>query len=282
MRDWRRVQSVKTNTKKESGIKSQELGVKARNKNSKLKTLNSKLKYKRILLKLSGEALMGDRSYGIDPATVEFMAMEIKKVFNMGVQVAVVIGGGNIFRGVEASVQGIERTSADYMGMLATVMNALALQNSLEKVGLRTRVQSAIDMRELAEPYIRRRAVRHLEKGRIVIFAAGTGNPYFTTDTAAALRAMEIGADVILKGTRVDGVYTADPEKDHSAKKYDVISYLDVIRHSLQVMDSTAITLCMDNNLPIVIFNIKKKDNIRDIIKGEKIGTTVLRQTKSH
>jgi len=257
VRDWRRVQSVKTNTK--------------------LKTLNSKLKYKRILLKLSGEALMGDRAYGIDPATVEFMAVEIKKVFDMGVQVAIVIGGGNIFRGVEASVQGIERTSADYMGMLATVMNALALQNSLEKVGLRTRVQSAIDMRELAEPYIRRRAVRHLEKGRIVIFAAGTGNPYFTTDTAAALRAMEIGADVILKGTRVDGVYTSDPEKDPSAKKYDVISYIDVIKHDLKVMDSTAITLCMDNNLPIVVFNIKKTDNIKNIIKGKKIGTTVLR-----
>ncbi len=233
--------------------------------------------YKKILLKLSGEVLMGDQSYGIDPATVQFMAAEIKKVYDMGIQISVVIGGGNIFRGVEASVKGMERASADYMGMLATVINALALQNSLEKLGLETRVQSAIEMRELAESYIRRKAVRHLEKGRIVIFAAGTGNPYFTTDTAAALRAMEIGAEVILKGTKVDGVYTADPAKDPTAKKYDVISYFDVIKQDLKVMDSTAITLCMDNNLPIVVFDIKKPDNIRKLLLGQKIGTTVVK-----
>jgi uridylate kinase len=205
------------------------------------------------------------------------MAAEIKKVYDMGLQISVVIGGGNIFRGVEASVKGMERASADYMGMLATVINALALQNSLEKLGLETRVQSAIEMRELAESYIRRKAVRHLEKGRIVIFAAGTGNPYFTTDTAAALRAMEIGAEVILKGTKVDGVYTADPAKDPAAKKYDVISYFDVIKQDLKVMDSTAITLCMDNNLPIVVFDIKKTDNIRKLLLGQKIGTTVVK-----
>jgi uridylate kinase len=236
-----------------------------------------KLVYKRILLKLSGEALMGDKSYGLDPATVQFVAGEIRKVLRMGVEVAVVIGGGNIFRGVEASVKGMERASADYMGMLATVINALALQNSLEQLGVQTRVQSAIEMRELAEQYIRRRAMRHLEKGRIVIFAAGTGNPYFTTDTAAALRAMEIGADVIMKGTKVDGVYTADPAKDPAAKKYSTISYIDVIKQNLKVMDSTAIMLCMDNNLPIVVFDMKKTDNIKNIILGKKIGTTVVR-----
>jgi uridylate kinase len=227
------------------------------------------------MLKLSGEVLMGDKSYGLDPATVLYMAAEIKKVYDMGVQIAVVIGGGNIFRGVEASVKGMERASADYMGMLATVINALALQNSLEQLGLQTRVQSAIGMQALAEPYIRRKAMRHLEKGRIVIFAAGTGNPYFTTDTAAALRAMEIGADVILKGTKVDGVYTADPVKDPTAKKFEDISYFDVIKHNLKVMDSTAITLCMDNNLPIVVFDIKRQDSIRNILLGQTIGTTV-------
>jgi uridylate kinase len=231
--------------------------------------------YKRILLKLSGEALMGDKTSGLDPTTVLFMAEEIKKVFDLGVQVAVVIGGGNIFRGVEASLKGIERASADYMGMLATVINALALQNALERIGLQTRVQSAIEMRQLAESYIRRKAMRHLEKGRIVIFAAGTGNPYFTTDTAAALRAIEIGADVIMKGTKVDGVYSADPAKHPAAKKYDTITYIDVIKQGLKVMDTTAITLCMDNSLPIVVFNIKKTDNIRNILLGRKIGTTV-------
>ncbi len=231
--------------------------------------------YKRILLKISGEALMGNRGYGIDPATVEFMAFEIRKGIDLGVQIAVVIGGGNIFRGVEASVRGMERASADYMGMLATVINALALQNAIERLGLQTRVQSAIEMRELAEQYIRRRAVRHLEKGRVVIFAAGTGNPYFTTDTAAALRAMEIGAEIILKGTKVDGVYTADPMKDPSAKRYDKISYLDVLKYNLKVMDSTAISMCMDNNLPIIVFDIRKADNIKNLIHGKRIGTLV-------
>jgi len=220
---------------------------------------------------------MGDKSYGLDPVTVRFMADEIRKVFDMGVQVAVVIGGGNIFRGVEASLKGMERASADYMGMLATVINSLALQNALERVGLQTRVQSAIEMRQLAESYIRRKAIRHLEKGRIVIFAAGTGNPYFTTDTAAALRAIEIGADVIMKGTKVDGVYNADPVKVPTAKKYDTISYINVIKQDLKVMDATAITLCMDNSLPIVVFDIKKTDNIKNILLGRKIGTTVVR-----
>ncbi|HKN19435.1 MAG TPA: UMP kinase [Dissulfurispiraceae bacterium] len=236
--------------------------------------------YKRILLKISGEALMGNRGYGIDPATVEFMAFEIKKGIDLGIQIAVVIGGGNIFRGVEASVKGMERASADYMGMLATVINALALQNALERLGLQTRVQSAIEMRELAEQYIRRRAIRHLEKGRVVIFAAGTGNPYFTTDTAAALRAMEIGAEIILKGTKVDGVYSADPMKDPSAKRYDKISYLDVLKYNLKVMDSTAISMCMDNNLPIVVFDIRKADNIKNLINGKRIGTLVSREPK--
>jgi uridylate kinase len=233
------------------------------------------LRYKRILLKLSGEALMGDKGYGIDAATVQYMASEIREISRLGVEIAVVIGGGNIFRGVEASVQGMERASADYMGMLATVINALALQNALEKVGVYTRVQSAIEMRELAEPYIRRRAMRHLEKGRVVIFAAGTGNPYFTTDTAAALRAMEIGATIILKATKVDGVYSSDPMKNRTATKYDRISYIDVLRKGLSVMDSTAISLCMDNNLPIVVFNLRGKGNIRKIVQGKKIGTLV-------
>jgi len=232
-------------------------------------------KYKRILLKLSGESLMGDKGYGIDSSTVQYMASEIREVFTMGVQVAVVIGGGNIFRGVEASVKGMERASADYMGMLATVINALALQNSLEKIGVPTRVQSAIEMRELAESYIRRKAIRHLEKGRVVIFAAGTGNPYFTTDTAAALRAMEIGAEVIMKATKVDGVYSSDPVKDPLAKKYASIGYIDVLSKGLSVMDSTAISLCMDNNLPIVVFNLRGKGNIRNIVLGKKIGTLV-------
>ncbi len=231
--------------------------------------------YTRILLKLSGEALMGDKGYGIDSSTVQYMASEIKGICTMGVEVAVVIGGGNIFRGVEASVKGMERASADYMGMLATVINALALQNSLEKIGIPTRVQSAIEMRELAESYIRRKAIRHLEKKRVVIFAAGTGNPYFTTDTAAALRAMEIGAEVILKATKVDGVYSSDPVKDPTARKFASIGYIDVLRKGLSVMDSTAISLCMDNNLPIVVFNVRRKGNIKDIIQGKKIGTLV-------
>ena len=232
-------------------------------------------KYKRILLKLSGEALMGDKGYGIDSSTVQYMASEIREICKMGVEVAVVIGGGNIFRGVEASVKGMERASADYMGMLATVINALALQNSLEKIGVPTRVQSAIEMRELAESYIRRKAIRHLEKGRVVIFAAGTGNPYFTTDTAAALRAMEIGAEVILKATKVNGIYSSDPVKDPTARKFDSIGYFDVLRKGLAVMDSTAISLCMDNNLPIVVFNVRGKGNIKNIVQGKKIGTLV-------
>ena len=219
--------------------------------------------------------MMGDMAYGVDPSTVDFIAKEIKDAVSMGVELAIVIGGGNIFRGVEASLKGIERTSADYMGMLATVINALALQNYLEKYGIPTRVQSAIEMKELAESYIRRKAMRHLEKGRIVIFAAGTGNPYFTTDTAASLRAMEIGADVILKATKVDGVYSSDPMKDPSAKKYHTVSYIDVLNQGLSIMDSTAISLCMDNNLPIVVFNLRDKGNIRKIIEGKKIGTLV-------
>jgi uridylate kinase len=231
--------------------------------------------YRRILLKVSGEALMGDKGYGIDAHTVDFMAREIKDVCSMGIQLAIVIGGGNIFRGVQASLEGMERASADYMGMVATVINALALQNSLEKHGIPTRVQSAIEMKELAESYIRRKAIRHLEKGRVVIFAAGTGNPYFTTDTAAALRAMEIGAELIIKGTKVDGVYSADPLKDPHAVKFSSLTYIDVLKKGLGVMDSTAISLCMDNNLPIVVFNLRGKGNIRKIIEGKKIGTLV-------
>jgi uridylate kinase len=232
-------------------------------------------KYKRILLKVSGEALMGDKGYGIDANTVDFMAREIKDVCSMGIELAIVIGGGNIFRGVQASLEGMERASADYMGMVATVINALALQNALEKYSIPTRVQTAIEMKELAESYIRRRAIRHLEKGRVVIFAAGTGNPYFTTDTAAALRAMEIGADIIMKGTKVDGVYSADPVKDPHAVKYSTLSYIDVLKKGLGVMDSTAISLCMDNDLPIVVFNLRGKGNIRKVIEGKKIGTLV-------
>lgn len=238
--------------------------------------LRQKRKYNRILLKLSGEALMGDRGYGIDPGTIGFIAEEIKKTIETtGVQMALVIGGGNIFRGVEATTHGMDRASADYMGMLATVINALAVQSALENKGVPTRVQSAIEMRELSEPYIRRRAVRHLEKGRVVIFAAGTGNPFFTTDTAAALRAMEIDAEIICKATKVDGVYTSDPVKDRSAKKFDYISYLEVIKKGLKVMDSTAITLCMDNNMPIVVFNLKGKGNVKALVEGKKVGTLI-------
>jgi len=219
--------------------------------------------------------MMGDKGYGIDSSTVDFIAKEIREAVSRGVEVAVVIGGGNIFRGVEASVRGMERASADYMGMLATVINALALQNYLEKYGVSTRVQSAIEMKELAEPYIRRKAMRHLEKGRTVIFAAGTGNPYFTTDTAAALRAMEIGAEVILKATKVDGIYSSDPMKDPAAKKYRTVTYIDVLKRGLSIMDSTAVSLCMDNSLPIVVFNLRGIGNIRKIIEGKKIGTLV-------
>ncbi|MBI4679924.1 MAG: UMP kinase [Nitrospirae bacterium] len=234
-----------------------------------------KAKYKRVLLKLSGEALMGEKGYGIDQKIVQFISKEIEDVSSFGVQLAVVIGGGNIFRGLEASSEGMERTTADYMGMLATVLNALALQNALEHRGIPTRVLSAIEMRELAEPYIRRRAMRHLEKGRVVIFAAGTGNPYFTTDTAAALRAMEIGAHVILKATKVDGVYSSDPLKDPRAKKFPEITFIDVLKKGLKVMDSTAVSLCMDNNLPIIVFNLTGKGNVKKIIEGKKVGTLV-------
>ncbi|MEE9523116.1 MAG: UMP kinase [Thermodesulfovibrionales bacterium] len=232
-------------------------------------------KYKRILLKLSGEALMGNRGYGIDPETVDYMSREVRSIVKMGVETAIVIGGGNIFRGVEASIEGISRASADYMGMLATVINALALQNSLEKLEIPTRVQSAIEMRELAEPYIRRKAVRHLEKKRIVIFGAGTGNPYFTTDTAAALRAMEIGADIILKGTKVNGVYSSDPVKNSDARFYKKIKYMDVLKKGISVMDSTAISLCMDNSMPIIVYNLRKKGNLKKIVEGKQIGTIV-------
>ena len=231
--------------------------------------------YKRVLLKLSGEALGGDQGYGIDPNTITAIAREVKRVVELGVELSLVIGGGNIFRGLAASSKGMDRASADYMGMLATMINSLALQDALEKVGVDTRVQSAIAMAEVAEPYIRRRAVRHLEKGRVVIFGAGTGNPYFTTDTAASLRAMEIGADVILKGTKVDGVYSADPQKDPSATKYESLTYLEVLRKGLQVMDATAISLCMDNSLPIIVFDVTTDGNVVRVICGDRIGTLV-------
>ena len=233
------------------------------------------IKYQRILLKLSGEALAGEQGYGIDPEVITNIATEIKEVSDMGVQVALVIGGGNIFRGLAASSKGMERASADYMGMLATVMNSLAMQDALEKQGVVTRVQSAIEMQQVAEPYIRRRAVRHLEKGRVVIFSAGTGNPYFTTDTAASLRAMEINAEVIIKATKVDGVYTADPKKDSEAVKLPVLTYLEVLQKGLQVMDATATSLCMDNNLPMIIFDMTQRGNIQKVVRGESIGTIV-------
>jgi uridylate kinase len=231
--------------------------------------------YKRILLKISGEALAGELGYGIDPKILELIAQEVLEVYHLGVEVAVVIGGGNIFRGIAAAAQGMERTSADYMGMVATILNALALQNMLEKNQVLTRVQSALEIKQLAEPYIRRKAIRHLEKRRVVIFAGGTGNPYFSTDTAAVLRAMEIGADVILKGTKVEGIFDKDPMKFPDAVKFDSLSFLDVIKKGLKVMDTTAVTLCMDNNLPIVVFNVKKPGNFRKVAEREKIGTLV-------
>ncbi|HKW00586.1 MAG TPA: UMP kinase [Vicinamibacterales bacterium] len=232
--------------------------------------------YSRILLKLSGEALMGEQAFGIDPAITTQIAREIGEVQSLGVQIGVVIGGGNLFRGLAASARGMDRSTADSMGMLATVINALALQDALEQIGVTTRVATAIEMRSVAEPFIRRRAIRHLEKGRIVVFAAGTGNPYFTTDTAAALRAMEMRAEVILKGTKVDGVYTADPMIDRTAKRYDSISYLEVLERGLKVMDATAISLCMDNKLPIIVFNLRQGGNLRRVIMGEPVGTTVM------
>jgi uridylate kinase len=235
----------------------------------------STAKYRRLLLKVSGEMLAGEQGYGIQPAILENLAEEISSVVALDVQVAIVIGGGNIFRGIAASASGMERASADYMGMLATVLNALALQNALERVGVITRVQSAIEMRQLAEGYIRRRAIRHLEKNRVVIFAGGTGNPYFSTDTAAVLRAMEISAQVIMKGTKVDGIYEADPVTNPSAKKYDSISFLSILNQNLKVMDSTAISLCMDNKLPLIVFNLKISGNFKRVALGEPLGTLV-------
>lgn len=238
--------------------------------------MSQTIKYKRILLKLSGEALMGDQNYGIDPKVLEQYAQEILSVVNLGVEVAIVIGGGNIFRGVQG-VQGglVDRAQGDYMGMLATVINAMALQGAVESAGIKTRLLSAIKMEQICEPFIRRRAMRHLEKGRVVIFGAGTGNPYFTTDTAAALRSVEIEADVVLKGTRVDGIYTADPEKDSNATKYDEITYSEVYSKGLNVMDMTAITLCQENNLPIIVFDMNKEGNFINLAKGETVGTLV-------
>jgi uridylate kinase len=231
--------------------------------------------YKRILLKLSGEALMGEQSYGIDPAVATQIAKDVKEIQGLGVETAIVIGGGNIFRGVAASARGMDRATADYMGMLATIINALALQDALEQQGVPTRVVTAIEMRAVAEPFIRRRAIRHLEKGRVVVFGAGTGNPYFSTDTAAALRAMEIKADVIMKGTKVDGIFDADPMLQPTATRFDRISYLEVLDKGLKVMDATAISLCMDNRLPIVVFNLKTPGNIKRAIAGEPIGSLV-------
>lgn len=233
------------------------------------------LKYKRILLKLSGESLMGKKGFGIDPEVLDFFADEIISIHKLGVQIGVVIGGGNIFRGLNASDQGIGRVTGDQMGMLATVINSLALQNSIEKKGTYSRLMSSIKMDEIAEPYILRRAIRHLEKGRIVIFGAGTGHPYFSTDTAASLRAVEIEADVIIKGTRVDGVFDADPEKIPAALKFDSISYIDILKKNLRVMDLTAISLCQENKLPIVVFNMDKPGNLLALIKGENVGTVV-------
>ncbi|MDF0652634.1 MAG: UMP kinase [Nitrospira sp. LK265] len=235
----------------------------------------SSAKYQRLLLKVSGEMLAGEQGYGIQPSILENLAEEIGSVVALDVQVAIVIGGGNIFRGIAASASGMERASADYMGMLATVLNALALQNALERIGIMTRIQSAIEMRQLAEGYIRRRAIRHLEKGRVVIFAAGTGNPYFSTDTAAVLRAMEISAQAIMKGTKVDGIYDADPVTHPSAKQYERISFLSILNQKLKVMDSTAISLCMDNKLPLIVFNLKVKGNFKRVALGEPIGTLV-------
>lgn len=233
------------------------------------------MKYNRILLKLSGEALMGDKNYGIDPSRLQQYADEIKKVKDMGVEIAIVIGGGNIFRGVQAEKSGIDRVQGDYMGMLATLINAMALQSALEQNGMFTRLMSGIKIESVCEPFIRRRAIRHLEKGRIVIFGAGIGNPYFTTDSTAALRAIEVEADVVLKGTRVDGVYTADPEKDPTATKYNIISFSEVYEKNLNVMDMTAFTLCQENNLPIIVFDMNKSGNLSKLVLGEEIGTLI-------
>ena len=233
------------------------------------------MKFKRILLKLSGEALMGNQEFGIDNARLKQYAEEISQIVDLGVEIAIVVGGGNIFRGVQAEKGGMERTQGDYMGMLATMINSMALQSSLESLGIQTRLMSAIKMEQIAEPFIRRRAVRHLEKGRVVIFGAGTGNPYFTTDTAASLRAIEIEADVILKGTRVDGIYSADPEKDKDAKKYAKISFKEVFEKGLNIMDMTAFTLCNENDLPIIVFDMNKKGNLKAVLEGEAVGSVV-------
>jgi uridylate kinase len=233
------------------------------------------LAYKRVMLKISGEALAGTQEYGLSTDVVSFIAEEVREVYRLGIQVAMVIGGGNIFRGMEASARGMDRASADYMGMLATCINGLAMQSALEKLGVDTRVQTAIEMREVAEPFIRRRALRHLDKGRVVIFVGGTGNPYFTTDTAAALRAMEIGAEVVLKATKVDGVYTADPTLDPTAQKFDELTYIEVLSRRLKVMDSTAISLCMDNGFPIVVFNMHERGSLGRLVRGERVGTLV-------
>ena len=233
-------------------------------------------RFKRIILKISGEVLVGEEEYGISPRVLSDISREIKEVTTRGVQVAVVVGGGNLFRGVDAAgSRGMDRATADHMGMLATVINGLALQDALEKTGVPTRVQSAIEMRQVAEPYIRRRALRHMEKARVVIFAGGTGNPYFSTDTAASLRAMEIGADVLLKATKVDGVYDSDPMKNREAVKFDRLSYIDVLKKNLRVMDATAVSLCMDNQLPIIVFNAREKGNIVRAVMGEKVGTII-------
>lgn len=232
-------------------------------------------KYRRVLIKLSGQALQGDQGYGISPETLQVFAREITELEQLGVEVAIVIGGGNIFRGVAGSTAGMDRASADYMGMLATVINSLALQDAIEKFGVPTRVQTALEIKEVAEPYIRRRAMRHLEKGRVVIFAAGTGNPYFTTDTAAALRAMECHAEVILKATNVDGVYDDDPEQNPAAQRYDRLTYIDVLSKNLRVMDSTAVSLCMDNDLPIIVFDLNRPGNMKRVICGQELGTWI-------
>jgi len=239
--------------------------------------MSKELKYKRVLLKLSGESLMGENGHGIDPKILQYFSEEVKKIHDEGVEVCIVIGGGNIFRGLNAEEQGIDRVAGDQMGMLATVINSIALQNAFENHGMYTRLMSAIRMQEVAEPFIRRRAMRHLEKGRIVIFGAGTGHPYFSTDTAAALRAVEIEADAVIKGTRVDGIYDADPEKHEDAIRYDSISYKDVMNYGLRVMDLTAISLCQENNLPLVVFNMNKKDNLLKLVTGENVGTEVIR-----
>lgn len=240
----------------------------------------SSLKYKRILLKLSGESLMGPEKFGIDSKVLEFFALEVKKVHDLGAEIGLVIGGGNIYRGLSADSQGIDRATGDYMGMLATMINSLALQNAIEKVGITTRLMSAIKMEAISEPYIRRRAIRHLEKGRVVIMGAGTGHPYFSTDTAASLRAVEIEADVIIKGTRVDGVFDSDPEKNPDANKFNAINYMDMLKKNLRVMDLTAVSLCQENDLPMVVFNMDVPDNLSKLVLGESIGTVINNETE--